>query len=637
MDFLYLALIWLSSLALGRVFLKIIKIDFDKNLINLISISMGWAILSFYVILLIWLHLLYKDVVLYSLIIFSIVGLYQIKSLLVFPSININFKFNKFNILLITLIVYLSISNLFDVFSPPSVADSLVYHFNIPLKYIEENSFFYNPFFHYNAPHLLEIFSIIGFIFNSESLVHLQYYSFNFLILWILISLSKKYFEKANIGILAFSMYFVTPMVTDIKSAGYVEVGLSVVTIISIWMLFESLKQKDINKNYFILSAIFLGIALSIKYYGLFTLVITFFMVTFHLFKNKINLQEGLKYIYIYSAFVILFGGFFYILNYVHTGNPLYPALFSVFGGQDYSLELNSLMKEMINANKRPAGEDLWGFVMSLWNLTMDGERFLSGRNGYGPILLILPLFLLPFTSLVPKDAKKLVLFLTVYVVLFWILWYLFAIQRGRHFLPFFILLTFLISIKICDIKSNDYFKNKLLKRTTNLFLFLFFSFGLAVHLLFTKQFMMVSIGEIDREAYLEKKLPHYKAIQWVNKNLPKDAYVYNLISYREYYLKRKSFYPSIYFQGWYDFTKIKNVDDFYEKLKKDGFTHIILQPEPTNTLNTKDKFNKHYYDLLNEVVNKFCTKLKVIKHKSQITRTGSPLKEYWTYVYVIN
>lgn len=640
-DFFHLSLVWLSSLSLGRMFLYIIKLDIDKCLINLVAISLGWAILSFYLIILILFNWLYEDVILYSLIILSILGILQLNNFSIPTNLKFEtnrlYKFENFNVFLIILIIYLSAFNLFDVFSPPTAADSLVYHFNIPLKYIEQNGLFYNPFFHYNAPHLVEIFSIIGFIFDSESLVHLQYYSFNFLILWILVRLSVQYFQKINVGILAFSLYFVTPMVTDIKSSGYVEVALSVVTIISVWMLFNSLRKKDIDENYLILSAIFLGIALSIKYYGLFTLIIILLMITFHLFRYKLKWSKVFRYAFIYSFYTILFGGFFYILNYINTGNPLYPALFNIFGGQDYSVELNFLMKEMVSTSKKPAGEDLWGFLMSLWNMTMDGERFLSGRNGYGPILLLLPLFLLPLTRIIPKDVRKLVLFLMVYLVLFWILWYLFAIQRGRHFLPSFIFLTFLISIKIWDIKNNYFFNNRLLKYSINFFLFIFFSFGLAINLLFTTQFMMVSIGKTDRDEYLEKKLPHYSAVQWANKHLPKDAYVYNLLSYREYYLKRKSFYPSIYFQGWYDFTKIHNADEFYEKLKTDGFTHIIVKAEDIIARNGRDDFNKHYYSLLNDVLNEFSKELKVIESSSQTTRTGGSLNEYRTYVYVIN
>ena len=503
MDFLYIILIWLSSLVLGRVFLKIFRIEIDEIYINLISISIGWALLSFYILFLTVNHLLYKEVVLYSLVLLGIGGLYEIRNIDFIPRLNLNFKINKFNILLILLIVYLSLFNLADVFAPPTVADSLVYHFKIPIRYIEENGLFYNPFFHYNAPHLLEIFSIIGFILESESLAHLQYYSFNFLILWVLLTLSKRYFGSYEIGLFAFAIYFVMPMITSIKSAGYVEVGLSLATILSILMLFESIKEKIFNINYFILSAVFLGIALSIKYYGLFTLVITITVFIFYFLKNKIDIAESLKYTSLYIFFVIIFGSVFYILNFLNTGNPIYPAMFGLFGGQDYSAELNALMKEMTTLNKRPAGEGLWGFVTSLWGLTMEGDRFLSGRNGYGPILLLLPLFLIKYSSRISKENIDLILFFIVYIIGFWILWYLFAIQRGRHFLPFVVMLIFIISIKIHDIKGKNYYDSKILKYSVNSFWAIFFTFSLAVHFLFTKQFISVSTGKVSKDVYL--------------------------------------------------------------------------------------------------------------------------------------
>jgi hypothetical protein len=630
--FLYLTLIWLSSYALGNIFLKVFKIDIDKSLKNLVSISLGWIFLTYYILFLVGIHQLYKNIVLYSLILFSVVGLYFLKDV---KLSKIELKLSKFEWLLLIIIIWLSLFNLFDVFAPPTITDSLTYHFKIPLRYIEENSFFYNPFFYYNAPHLLEAFSIIGFVIDDYVLVHLQFYSFNFLLLWMFLKLSIYYFNRFNIGLFAFSIWFIMPMATDLKSAGYVEIALSVVTILSIWMLFEVLKEKEINTNYFKLSGVFLGAVLSIKYYGLFTAFITFFVVVFYLFKNKYSLKMSLKYLFTYTFFVMLTGSFFYILNYIHTGNPLYPALYSIFGGIDYSVELNHLMKENIILHKRPAGEDIWGFLTSLWHMTMNGDKFLAGRNGPGPILLLLPLFLLPFKS-ISKEQKKLILFFTIYMVSFWCLWYIFAIQRTRHLLPYFLILIFLISYKIYDLKDADFYKNKLLKYTIVSFWIIFFSFGFVVNLIFTKQFIPVVMGKIDQETYLDRKLPYYKGVQWINKHLPKDAEIFNYIGYREFYLNRKSFYPSPYFQGWYDFTKIKDVDTFYRKLKKDGFTYIIIKGKYLKYKPIGDNFKDNYFLLLNQLVSKYCIKIKSIKSKSQKTRTSRKLIENETIIYKI-
>mgnify|MGYP000541787307 CR=1 FL=1 len=104
-----------------------------------------------------------------------------------------------------------------------------------------------------------------------------------------------------------------------------------------------------------------------------------------------------------------------------------------------------------------------------------------------------------------------------------------------------------------------------------------------------------------------------------------------------EYYLKQKSFYPSPYYQGWYDFTKIKNVEVLYKKLKLDGFTHIVLKTKNIDTSNYRDPFRKNYFNLLNEVTSKYCTKIKVITEEVQATRTFGKLKLFETYVYEIN
>lgn len=636
MEVLYIFLIWLSSYTLGRSFLSIIKIRISKEIYDLTSLSLGWAILSFYLLLLAGLHLLTKEVVLFSIIFLSLISIYLLKGRFKSLRWKISYQNNRVNILLIAIIIWLSVFNLFDVFAPPSVADSLMYHFSIPLLYIEENGFFYNPFFHYNAPHLLETFSIIGFILNSENLVHLQYYSFNFLILWLFLAFSKKHLNSYHLGLFAFALYFVTPMATDLKSAGYVEIGLSLVTLFSIWMLIESLQNQTIDKNYFILSAIFLGIALSIKYYGLFSGVITFLVIISYLFYNKFSIQKSIKYLLLYAFFVVLFGSMFYVLNYIHTGNPLYPAMYNIFGGKDYSLELNTVMKEMTSFDKRPAGEDLTGFITSLWYITMEGDKFLAGRNGYGPLLLLLPLFLIPLSNQISNETKKFIKISSIYMVGVWILWYLLAIQRTRHLLPMLMLLTLVFSIYLHDLKKNNFYNNFILKQTLSFFFILFFGFGFVVNFIFTKQFIPVTIGKIDRNTFLDQKLPYYKGVIWANENLPKGSKIFNYIGNRTYYIKHKSYYASPYFQGKYDFTQIKDVNLFYQKLKQDGFTHIMSNVQVYDIENETDPFLKNYFTMYNKITNKYCVLLQIVESKSLVTRTSNNVQINQTFIYEI-
>ena len=136
MEFLYIVLIWLSSYTLGQLSLRLFRVEIDKSLVNLVSFSLGWAILSFYILFLVGFHVLFKEAILSSLVILSLFGIYLFKSNLVLPKFSFDFRNNKLNILFVAIIVWLSLFNLFDVFAPPTVADSLTYHFKIPLRYI---------------------------------------------------------------------------------------------------------------------------------------------------------------------------------------------------------------------------------------------------------------------------------------------------------------------------------------------------------------------------------------------------------------------------------------------------------------------------------------------------------------------
>ena len=168
------------------------------------------------------------------------------------------------------------------------------------------------------------------------------------------------------------------------------------------------------------------------------------------------------------------------------------------------------------------------------------------------------------------------------------------------------------------------------------LFFFVFFGFGLAVNVIFTKQFIPVVLGNIDKDKYLERKLTNYKGIKWANENLPKDSYIFNYIGTQEYYLKHKSFYPSYYFQGRYDFSKIDDVNIFYQKLKDDGFTHIISTTNMMVISKSANKVEKNYFNMFNQIVEKHVRLIKMIKSQSQVSRTAGALKLNKTYIYVL-
>ena len=71
------------------------------------------------------------------------------------------------------------------------------------------------------------------------------------------------------------------------------------------------------------------------------------------------------------------------------TGNPLYPYFYEIFGGKDWSNSLVDSAKLHFESFKKPAGVGLLGLFKSPWILTMEGEKFISGKNGYGFLYLI--------------------------------------------------------------------------------------------------------------------------------------------------------------------------------------------------------------------------------------------------------
>ena len=94
------------------------------------------------------------------------------------------------------------------------------------------------------------------------------------------------------------------------------------------------------------------------------------------------------------------------------------------------------------------------------------------------------------------------------------------------------------------------------------------------------------------------------------------DSKIINLIGNRKYYLDFEQFYPSPAFQGHFDFSSLKDSDDLYKLIKKDGFTHIISLFEPKEIIDTyyekidSNNFLNNYNKLFNNFIMKNCTKM---------------------------
>ena len=260
----------------------------------------------------------------------------------------------------------------------------------------------------------------------------------------------------------------------------------------------------------------------------------------------------------------------------------------------------------------------------------MNGIKIGGFGTGVGPFYVALaPVLFCGVYRTFSSVQRKMLSWAVAYCVIFWIMWFFGAFQRGRHLLPVFFILTFIFAVFIRRLFLERDIRYIWWKYGVLIALVSCLGFNLAVHGVFNAQFLKVAFGLENKEDFLAKKLWYYEDMMWANHNLPMDAKVLNYISAHGYYLKREMVYVSPYFQGHFDFLKYLSVDEFYSQLKEEGFTHIITLHNPM-----KQNMGK-YYQFHNALIQNWGREIYRRKGQAFVRRTLlDRKKDVWVWIY---
>lgn len=220
--------------------------------------------------------------------------------------------------------------------------DSLAYHLAVPKLWLEAGKVTYIPFIHHsNFPFCVDSLYLYGLSLGSESGAKAMTVSFYAAgALW-LVSVVRRWSGNNLAGILAAIAFMTVPVVMWESGSGYIDVAHGLFAAIAILAAAEAVKNGD--RKWLFLCAWAVGLAMASKYTGLLTAVVVGLVLTGGYFKNKRS-DWWRPAAAIALAFAVLAGPFL-IRNVVNTGNPTYPFLYSVFGGQNWDSWRDSVYK----------------------------------------------------------------------------------------------------------------------------------------------------------------------------------------------------------------------------------------------------------------------------------------------------
>lgn len=312
-------------------------------------------------------------------------------------------QFYKTNPVLVIILLIVLPALLIKGSLPPYLTDEVRYHFLSPFQLLNQQtwSFGTNSELYTYIPKTIDtFFSLVFGLTKTYAPARLFHYLIFFSEIAAIVAIVKKHFGGIVATLFGSMSLFLMKDVLIIATSGYTDYSVAGATALAVFALLDALLSRNIQT--LLAVAAFSGFALGNKYtplatFGAFSVsALGYFAISRKRFYRKIFPS---KTIIVFLLVLFLSGGYWYLNNFIFTGNPIYPFL------------LPCKLSVCIST----AGFfDGWTVPIRLANLPEISSQLL--QHGMLVVFLIVSLFLIIVKA--GKKEKMALLFLTAGVVI---------------------------------------------------------------------------------------------------------------------------------------------------------------------------------------------------------------------------
>jgi len=455
---------------------------------------------------------------------------------------------------------------LIGALAPPSANDwdTLAYHFAVPALYIKWGAIRYVPFIpHSNLPFSMEMLYTLGLMFPAAggmALAKLFHFAMGVLTALAIYTIGRKHFSP-RAGLLGALVFASIPLIGWEATSGYIDLGAAFFVTLAALALLNHLEE---GSRWGVLAAVSLGLAAATKTTALQFIPMAALWLLYNNLRKGSGVWHGLRSSIGFGLIAVLVSCPWYIKSWIHTGNPVYPFAYSVFGGMYWS----SRLAEVYRASqlKFGMGSDFISFVLLPWNLAMNPGRFYDAPVAYvsiGPVFLAA----LPFFAAARCGRLKLRLLLALAAagVIFWF----FTSQQSRYLIPVMAMGAVTVGALIDELGGL---------RLARGFLVAAIAAGVGWGLYIGGP-MAVSAapGVTNPQEYLAETLDIYPACAYVNKNLPADAKIIFFGDTRGCYCRREYLWGDEIHHTLIPYDRFKNASEMTHFMREYGITHALV------------------------------------------------------------
>lgn len=356
-------------------------------------------------------------------------------------------------------LLFLLATDVVMAFVPELFYDALVYHLGAPNFYLHEHRLSPIHLMTAKFPLTIQMVHMLGLALKDEMVTKLTHVFFMTLIIGGMFALGLR-LKRRFVGLLAAVLFCSIPTAQmNVWSSG-VDLGVSLFGFLAFVAFYFAFEGDEIKLPWFVLSAVFCGLVAASKYTAAYVPASIGITLTALLIMKRISLKTYLTWAAFFAVIVIAILSPWFVKNWVETGNPLYPFLSKIFGGETLAPWRYEILR---NENYGLTPKNALGIPKMLWDLSISERSSLSFQ---GPMYLAcLPLAFALFFRERPKAFRIIGIFVLIVCVLG-----LSMTRLTRYVLPAFTALACFIALGL-----DGYFSDRsALKRFGALFVVAF-------------------------------------------------------------------------------------------------------------------------------------------------------------------
>jgi hypothetical protein len=445
--------------------------------------------------------------------------------------------------------------------APVTDGDALCYHLQVPKFFLIQQSVGFDPDLHETVyPLLTELLYAIALEFRGPVACRCIQW-----VLGLILAACVAALARPSLGRRAWWAAvpaLLVPAISNGMSAPLSDVSLASFGAAAILAGMRHLERS--SRASAVVAGISCGLALGVKYpalvlVGLLTVAFVGSCFRRTSAREPSGIRSPLALTAGFLTMALLVGGPWYLRAYVHTGNPVYPFFKTFFGGAG--------LDEVLADVKRPLSVGPWNLLVALVPLTLEPHRFDSFAHQFGPaFLLFLPALLL-------ERAPRRVLALAGLGYAFLVL-----CLTQRQSMRFLLVALGPMSVGLAYLASRWQGRRTVPARLLLSLLLAVLAMEAGVAVTRGARAAGVLLGRETADQFLARCEPTYQVGRWIAGNLAPSARLIGQ-DHRGFYIPRGYTMELAHRRRTGLGTQGESCWQIVEKLKSEGFTHLMLCP----------------------------------------------------------